>query len=285
VKPRVVIIVLNWNGKELTLACIDSLMQSTYENASILLVDNASNDGTIEAVRDRFGEAVEIIRNDSNLGFARGNNVGIEAALRNDAEFIMLLNNDTVVDATLVTSLVDAMTRSPGVGIAGPKIYYFDPPDCIWFAGGEVFLWRGTARHTGIREKDHGQYDRERDVDYITGCAMMVRRAVVESIGTLDHAYTAYFEDTDFCMRARRAGYAIRFVPAGKVWHKISQSTGGQIGPRKISLKFRSSVRFFGRYARARHWLTIPFFFAADALRIAALVLTGRIRDTGGGSP
>ncbi|MBI4719877.1 MAG: glycosyltransferase family 2 protein [Chitinivibrionia bacterium] len=284
-KPFVAIIVLSWNGKELTLACLDSLLGLAYENAKILLVDNASTDGTVEAVRKRFGGSVEIIRNAANLGFARGNNAGIEEALRRNADFILLLNNDTVVDAMLIDHLVGAMVRSPGIGIAGPKIYYFDPPDRIWFAGGEVFLWRGTAKHAGIRRRDRGQYDEERDVGYVTGCALMVRRAVVESIGMLDPSYRAYFEDTDFCMRAKRAGFGIRYVPHGKVWHKISRSTGGQIGFRKISLKLRSTIRFFGRYARPYHWLTIPFFFAADAVRIAALVLSGRIRDASGEQP
>lgn len=278
-KPSVAIIVLTWNGKELTLDCLDSLSHLTYENRTVYLVDNASVDGTAEAVRERFGDAVIMIRNKTNLGFSKGNNAGIEAALGNGHDFVLLLNNDTVVDPSLITHLVDAMERSPGTGIAGPKIYYHTPSDHIWFAGGEVFLWRGVARHIGIRDKDTGQYNEEREVDYITGCALMARRAVFERIGMLDHSYRAYFEDTDFCMRARRSGFGIRYVPGAVVWHKISQSTGGQVSRRKIAVKLRSTLRFFGRYARPWHWLTIPFFFAIDAGRILVMVAAGKIKD------
>ncbi len=109
----------------------------------------------------------------------------------------------------------------------------------------------------------------------------MTRVEVIDRIGALDGSYTAYYEDADFCMRARRAGFRIRYVPTGKVWHRISASTGGQLGRRKIARKFRSTWKFFRRYARPYHWLTIPFFFVADVIRIVVLALSGNIRDTG----
>ena len=277
---RVAIIVLNWNGKSLTLECLDSLQVLDYPSAEIMVVDNASTDGSVEAIRERYGDNITVIANESNLGFSQGNNVGIERALRDGADFILLLNNDTVVDPQLVTHLVDPLIAEPKIGISGPKIYYYDPPDQIWFAGGEVFLGRGITRHVGIRETDTGQFDRRADTDYITGCALMAGRAVFEKVGLLDPSYRAYFEDTDFCMRARRAGFRIVYVPEGKVWHKVSASTGGQMSRQKIVRKFHSSWRFFGRHARPYHWLSIPLFFAFDVLRIAFLVTFGRIRNT-----
>lgn len=282
ISPRVAVIVLTWNGRALTLDCLESLAAVTTPNVRVILVDNASTDGTVAAVRDRFGETVEIIENAANLGFARGNNAGIQRALDDEFEFILLLNNDTIVAEDFIDALIAPL--SGNVGITGPKIFYYTPRDQIWFAGGQVFLGRGTARHIGIRERDHGQYDEARRVDYISGCALMARREVFEREGLLDPGYRAYFEDVDLCMRAARAGYDILYVPAARVWHRISASTGGQISRRKIVTKFRSSLRFFGRYARPYHWLTIPFFFTIDALRIAGLVLTGRIRDASGGN-
>lgn len=279
--PKVAIIVLAWNGKALTLSCLSSLAKLDYENTTIILVDNASTDGTVEAVRESFGESIRIIENIANLGFSRGNNVGIEAALKDGADYILLLNNDTIVDEKLATHLVDAMLRHPGVGIAGPKIYYHGAPDVIWSAGGEVSLWRRSATHRGIRERDLGQYDDTREVDYVTGCALMAARDVFARIGMLDPSFKAYFEDTDFCMRARHAGYRILYIPQGKVWHKISQSTGGQISFRKIALKLLSTFRFCRRYARPYHWLAIPFFFFLDVLRIIFLIAVGKIRNTG----
>ncbi len=277
--PRVAVIVLTWNGRMLTMECLQSLVNMNYPEKEIILVDNGSNDGTEDAVRSKYGDAVTVIQNGHNLGFSRGNNRGIEYARRRGAGLILLLNNDTAVDPDIVGRLVDAIGSAPNIGIAGPKIYYHDPPDCIWFAGGKISLWKGTARHRGIREKDSGQYDSPCEIDYVTGCAMMIKTGVIAEIGLLDPAFEAYFEDTDLCMRARAAGYRIVYAPKAKVWHKISQSTGGQLSRKKIAMKLRSSFLFFKRYAKPYHWLVIPIFFFIDAVRILCLVSAGRIKD------
>ena len=281
----IAIIVLNWNGRDLTLDCLRSLAAVTTPLVRIILVDNASTDGSSDAVRQHYGSRVTLIENAQNLGFAAGNNVGIRRALDDGADFILLLNNDTVVAPDFVEHLHRPMLSSPDIGITAPKIYYAEPKNQIWFAGGELSMWRGIARHTGIRETDRGQYDQERDIDYATGCAFLVRRAVLEKIGDLDPGYRAYFEDADFCVRARRAGFRIRYIPAAHVWHRISASTGGQLSRRKAGRKLASSRRFFGRYARPYHWVTIPFFFVLDVIRIGGLVLAGRIRDTNPHTP
>ena len=277
-KPSVAIIVLTWNGRQLTLDCLRSLESVETPNTRAILVDNASSDGTVAAVRERYGDRIDIIENPSNQGFAAGNNVGIRRALESSADFILLLNNDTFVAPDFVDQLLRPFADA-GVGIVAPKIYYAEPRDQIWFAGGEISLWRGIARHIGIRETDRGQYDRERDIDYATGCAMLVRREVFEKVGDLDPSYEAYFEDADFSLRARDAGFRIRYAPASKVWHRISASTGGQLSRRKARRKLASARRFFTRHARPWHWATIPFFFVLDVIRIGGLVLTGRIRD------
>jgi GT2 family glycosyltransferase len=282
--PSIAVIVLTWNGRDLTLDCLRSLEAVATPGARALVVDNASTDGTVAAVRERYGERVAIIENSANLGFAAGNNVAIRRALADGADFILLLNNDTIVAPDFIDAMLAPMSDD-AVGITAPKIYYAEPRNQIWFAGGEIFLWRGTARHIGIREIDRGQYDRERDIDYATGCAMLVRRDVFERVGELDPAYRAYFEDADFCVRAREAGYRIRYAPASKVWHRISASTGGQLSRRKVSRKLASTRRFFTRHARPWHWVTIPFFFGLDVIRIGGLVLAGRIRDAEPQSP
>ena len=279
--PAIAVIVLTWNGRDLTLDCLDSLARVATPGVRVIVVDNASADGTAEAIRARFGADVTVLSNPSNLGYAAGNNAGIERALNDGADLILLLNNDTVVDPAFIDELVRGLAAAPGAGIVGPKTYYASPPDRIWFAGGEVSLWRGTARHIGIRQTDRGQYDTPRDVDYVSGCALLARREVFDRIGMLDTAYRAYFEDTDFCMRAARAGFRIRYVPAAKVWHRISASTGGQLSRRKATRKLASAWRFFRTYARPWHWLTIPLLFVADVLRVGFLVLAGRIRDNG----
>jgi hypothetical protein len=277
--PSIAVIVLTWNGRDLTLDCLRSLASITTPGVRTLVVDNASTDGTVEAIFARHGDRVTILQNAANLGFAAGNNAGIHRALEDGAAYILLLNNDTLVAPDFLAELLRPMQGDPTVGITAPKIFYAEPRDQIWFAGGEISLWRGTARHIGIRETDRGQHDRPREIDYATGCALFARREVFERVGDLDPAYRAYFEDADFCLRARAAGFRIRYVPTAKVWHRISASTGGQLSRRKISRKLASARRFFARHARPYHWATIPFFFVLDVLRIAGLVLTGRIRD------
>jgi len=278
--PSVAVVILTWNGKALTLDCLRSLEAVTTSDVRVMVVDNASTDGTIDAVRARYGERVSIVVNSSNLGFAGGNNVGIRKALDDGARFVLLLNNDTTVDPALIEELLGPMRESSAIGIAAPKIYYAQPVDRIWYAGGEISFWKGTARHVGIRQVDRGQYDEPRDVAYATGCALMVRREVFERVGYLDQSYRAYFEDADLCMRARRAGFRIRYLPRARVWHRISASTGGQLSRAKVRRKLASSLRFFRAYAQPFHWLTIPLFFVLDVLRITGLVLVGRIRDT-----
>jgi GT2 family glycosyltransferase len=278
--PKVAVIVLSWNGKELTLACIESLTASDYPHLDIYLVDNASTDGTVESVEAAFGEQIRLIVNHENLGFAGGNNVGIRQALEEGAEYVLLLNNDTTVARDMISQMVTAAGRNPRMGIFGPKIFYESPPDQIWFAGGDVLLARGVTRHIGIREKDRGQYDIAREVSYASGCALMVRRDVIDEIGVLDETYEMYFEDTDFCMRAQLAGFGCYYVPLGRMWHKISPSTGGQMSRRKINRKLKSSWIFFRRYAKPHHWITIPIFFIIDAVRIVLLIAAGKIRNT-----
>lgn len=273
----IAVIILTWNGKDLTVECLRSFAAVKTPHLRLFVVDNGSTDGTVAAVKAIGDARVILIENGANLGFAAGNNVGIRRALDDGAGFVLLLNNDTVVDPSFIDRLLDAMNEVPGIGIAGPKIYYFEPPDRIWFAGGEVSMWRGTARHIGIREVDRGQYDRARDCDYVSGCALLARREVFEQVGLLDPGYRAYFEDTDFCVRAARAGYRIRYVPGAKVWHRISASTGGQLSRRKVSRKLASSIRFFAAHARPYHWITIPLFFGLDVVRIGLLVVTGRV--------
>ncbi len=126
--PVVAIIVLTWNGRDLTLACIDSLAAVGTPGVRIVLVDNASTDGTVAAVRDRYADRVTIVETGANLGFAGGNNAGIERALTDGADFVLLLNNDTVVDPAFVDELLRPMLAAPAIGIAGPKIYYENPP-------------------------------------------------------------------------------------------------------------------------------------------------------------
>lgn len=224
--PLVYVIVLSWNGRDDTLACIASLRKAAYVNARILVVDNGSTDGSEVAVRERFPE-VEVVQTGENLGYTGGNNVGIRRALAAGAEHVVLLNNDTEVDPNFLGALVDAARLDPGAGMLCSKVYFFDPPDRIWFAGASFHPWIGWGRHRGHGETDRGQYDRVGSTRRATGCAVLVTRVLCERVGLLREEYFAYCEDLDWSLRARQAGFEIAFVPGSRVWHKVSRSTGG----------------------------------------------------------
>jgi GT2 family glycosyltransferase len=221
-QPAVSIIVLNYNGREDTLACIRSLEHLMYPNAEVIVVDNASSDGSAEAIRSAHPK-VTLIETGANLGFTGGNNVGIRYALDHGADYVMLLNNDTVVAPDLIDQMVKIMEADKTIGVTGPTIYYFSAPDTIWSAGGTIDWRRGVTSMIGLNEADKSQYGScPRPVDFVTGCALMVRREVWERAGLLDDQFFMYYEETEWCVRASRAGYKIMHIPEAMLWHKIS---------------------------------------------------------------
>lgn len=221
VTPRVAIIVLNWNGLVDTLECLESLAGLDYPSFEVVVVDNGSTDGAVEAVRTCFPQ-VTLIENGENLGFTGGNNVGLRHALLQEADYVLLLNNDTEVAPDFLRCLVEAMEADPRVGIAGPTVCYYERPDLIWSAGGAIDWRRGRTWMVGLNTADAGQFgDLPRPVDFVTGCAMLVKREVVERVGLLDERFFAYYEEAEWCVRAQRAGFSIIHVPQAKVWHKI----------------------------------------------------------------
>ncbi len=269
--PVVSIIILNWNRKDDTISLLQSIGKVSYPNFLLILVDNASSDGTVDAVKEKF-PFVKIIPNSENLRFAGGNNVGIEYALQTKTDYVLLLNNDTIVDPNFLSKLVEYAEGNNDVGIGGPKIFYYYDQRRIWFAGGKIDYWKGWISHIGIREVDHGQYDSAREVDYITGCCMLVKREVIEKIGKLDESYFIYGEDSDWCIRAKRAGYSLVYVPSSIIWHKVSASSGGNLSWFKNWNKLRSQLRLMARYAKWYNWLTIPFGLVINIFAAAVSV-------------
>lgn len=259
-KPLVWIIVVNWNGKADTLACLASLRKISYPLRHILVVDNASADGSVEAIRAQFPE-VEVLVNERNERFARANNQGMQKALAAGADLVLLLNNDTEVAPDFLDHLVSAAASRPEVGMVAPKIYYHHDQQLIWFAGGRINLWTGHVSHRGLRQHDFPpKYDLPEAVDFLTGCAILAKRECLEMVkihideGYLDEGYFMYIEDVDLCWRARKAGFVCLYQPAAKIWHKVSASTSGQF---KVYHKVRSNFQFFKTYAKWYHWPTI----------------------------
>ncbi len=136
--PRILVLILTWNGRELTEACLDSVLRLEGPTCHVLVVDNASSDDTVTALAARYGDRITVVRNDRNLLFAGGMNVGLQRAMDSGYEFVLLLNNDVVLDPAMARELVAALDEDARIAAAGPKIYYFDRPQVLWFAGGEL---------------------------------------------------------------------------------------------------------------------------------------------------
>lgn len=217
--PKIAIIILNWNGKEDTIECLESLKHITYPNYEILLVDNGSTDGSVECLRERYPE-MEIIENGENLGFAEGNNVAIRKAMENNTDYLLLLNNDTIVDSNFLTELVQAAESSHEIGIIGPKIYFYNDITRIQSIGGLVNRYTGRTPLIGCNINDVGQFDEKRDVDYVSGCALLIKTSVIEKIGVLCSDYFAYYEEVEWCIQAKKYGYRVVNVPTAHIWHK-----------------------------------------------------------------
>jgi hypothetical protein len=220
-KPRVAIVVLNWNNWRDTAECLASLQHLDYPNYEVVVVDNGSTDGSPERIHDRFPD-VTVLENGANLGYAGGNNVGLRYALARGAEGVLLLNDDTEVAPDLLSRLVEGTESEERVAAAGPTIYYYDPPHLIWSAGGRIDSRRGRTSILSLDEADYGQLgDEPREVDFATGCALWMSRQALRRVGLLDERFFAYFEEIEWCARARRAGFRVLHVPLAHVWHKV----------------------------------------------------------------
>jgi GT2 family glycosyltransferase len=225
-RPKVTIILVNLNGYEDTRDCLESLERMCYPNFDVIVVDNGSSDDSSARLRRKFPN-IKLFASKENLGISWGRNLGFEHALDNGADYILLLDNDTVVDPSFLTHLVQVGESDPGSGILGPKIFYAAEPKRIWYAGGVVKYGRGSCDHIGKDQLDQdGKFSRIEDTGFISGCASLVKSTVVREIGLLDEKLFIYWEDNDFCMRARNAGYRCVFVPTARVWHKVSRTCG-----------------------------------------------------------
>lgn len=265
--PSVAVVIVNWNGRDDTLSCLKSLsVLHTTHDISVYVVDNGSDDGLVEILETSY-PWVYVRALQTNIGFAGGNNVGIQQALEDGLEYIWLLNNDTVVD-TDALSILDGF-QDPAVGACGSKIYFMkgreyhkdryekkDLGKVLWYAGGVIDWQNMYASHRGVDEVDHGQYDEMEETPYITGCSMIVRSDVVRSIGMLDESYFMYFEDLEYCLRMHTKGFRTVYVPSSVIWHKNAASSGG-------------SGSAFHQYYQTRNRIVLGLQYAPVRTKIA----------------
>lgn len=267
--PLVCIIILNWNGWQDTIACVESCGTLSWPDYRIIIVDNNSSDGSEERLRQNFPD-LEIIQTGENLGFAGGNNAGIRRAFEHGADYVWLLNNDTVVEPLSLTTMVNALDNSPSAAIAGSMVYYHDSRNKIWFAGGIWEKGRLRLRHRGAYELDEGQFNEICAMGSVTGCSMLIRASALRDMGLLDESYFLYWEDTELCARAGRNNYKVIFVPSSHIWHKISSTTQA-----RSELQYYYHTRNGLHFLRDHDPLRIPLFLFYLTADVAVARLQG----------
>lgn len=264
------IVILNFNGKSDTLDCINSFHKNAISyNASIIVVDNGSRDDSVSAIKSKFPEVI-VLENNTNLGFSQGNNVGIDYAIKQGATYILIINNDTLLDKNLFKELLKVIKSDNLIGIAVPKIYFAkgfefhkdrykkdELGNVIWYAGG-IMDWNNVIGfHRGVDQVDRGQYEKIEETTFATGNCMFVKKEVFEKIGFFDKRYFLYYEDNDFSMRVKKAGFKIMYSPKACIWHKNASSSGGSGSSLQDYYITRNRLLFGMRYAPIRARLAL----------------------------
>ena len=233
-----------------------TLSEQTYNNFVLYLVDNNSSDLSVRKGKE-YAENVQFeckwLLQKENKGVAEGNNIGIKAALTDGCDYILLSNNDIVLQKDTIERLMEGM-RSMNVSMASPKIYYWDDPQKLWMAGGG-FLWlQFTNYHCGIGEQDKGQYDERKLIEYSPTCFMLIERSVFSRVGFMNPAYFVYYDDTDFIWRALKlCKEKLAYIPESVLWHKVSSCTGGSQSDFSIRYLERNHLLFALKYGRTFH--------------------------------
>ncbi len=259
--PRVACIVLNYNGKDITLQALASLSEMTYPAFDLIHVDNGSSDGSFEAVAEAFPDVIQV-RVEENQGPTHGLNRGLLAGLEGDYEYLMSLNNDIEADPEMLTEMVCLAESDPSIGCVGPKAFYFWDRERIWSAGGIIRFKESVTKERGNKALDRGQFDQDVEVDYLNGCAILMRRSVVDEIGIWDPIFNLAVEDADWCMRAKQRGYRCMYAHRSVLYHMVSTSAGGYVA-RRTFYTGRANAIFVRRYGGWFQWLTFVLFSVA----------------------
>lgn len=273
--PKVVIVILNWNQLDDTSECLKSLRTLDYLNYHTIVVDNGSEDGSDEGIAREFPE-VTLIRNENNLGFVGGNNVGIERALDSGGDYIFVLNNDTVVDPRVLSELVDVAEADPSIAIAGPQMFYHDEPDELWFLRASLKWPLAEMTLWNQREKRPFEEGVVFDTDFIAGAGMLIRSSAIRELGAFDPFFFIYWEDVELCVRYARAGHELKTVSSAKLWHKVSRSaTAGRTAQYLMARNQLYLCRKYGGFWQ--FWFRVV---PTNLVRLLGRLVTSRFRGS-----
>lgn len=268
--PSILIIILNWQQPALTLACVKAVQAMRGPSFDILLIDNGSQDDSVEIFRKELPDH-HLLAAPKNLGFAGGCNIGLNHAIDNNYDYALLLNNDAFPDAEMLEYLIAEAKND--VGLASPKILYHSEPDVINFGGGRQHHSLLELRDPGANKKDGPEWQETKEVDYLWGTCWLVNLAALQKVGLLDENFFMYYEDLDWSIRFRQAGYRLLWIGKAKLYHQESRSTGGTDSPLRRYYLARSSVIFFRRYAHLGQPIIIFCFRFGSAIKMVTRLL------------
>jgi len=255
--PSVYIIIVNWNGLNDTSECIKSIQNISYKDYNIIVIDNGSNKDESKELSIRFPEVITL-RSEKNLGFSGGCNLGIRYSLEKNADYILLINNDTVVEKDFLEILIDNAVKNSSIGLAVPKINYYSKRSNIWYAGGYISKLRGAAVTKGKGKRDN-LYNENKYVTFATACCLLIDKRVINDVGLMDEKYFLYLEDADYSVRSYRSGYKILFVANSKIYHKINKSTLKENNFIPLYYNTRNRLIFVKKFYKNLFYLSLTY--------------------------
>lgn len=257
-QPFVSIVIPTHNRLDETLDCVNSLERMTYSNFEIIVIDDGSTDGTAEVLKHEHPD-VKVLLGDGNLWWSGSTNLGIRESLKRNCDYILTLNQDSVVDPPMLSTMVRA-SQENAMALIGAKVYYHHQPNKIWFAGGKVRGKIWNLYVVGHGEEDRGQYDVPMEIDWLTGMGMLIKSSVFEKVGLMDEqAFPQHYGDADFSMRAKKEGFKLLYEPSARIWHKV-----GEYDPkvRHTQPSLREIVKDFGRKSTNKDLCIVWRFYA-----------------------
>lgn len=278
--PLVYIVLVNYNTYRETIECVNSLKKIQYRRYKIIIVENGSNNNSIEELKKEANDCI-IIESKKNLGFAGANNLAIKYSVQQNADYVLLLNNDTLVEKDFLNKMLKSIQNENNVGIVGSKIKYYADKSKIWFGGGEIDWFKFIGVNLEMRNYDNGQCDVEKEIDFMTGCCMLIKKDVFIKCGLLSEEYFMYFEDVDFCVKVREEGYKIIYNPKAVIYHKVGLSGGGEESPFALKWCTRNRLFFMNKYSykvnKISFILSKCYFYCTRGVRYIQYILKGEI--------
>jgi len=250
--PHIKLLILNWNGSDLTSQCLASVEKLSYDSYSTMVIDNGSSDDSIASIHEN--------------GFGPAYNLAFKHLQFSKSEFYLIINNDTTVEPNLLEKLLEGVDIFGAEHLYCPMIHYLDYPNKIWFAGGKVNLKMGQLTHAGIRQENKGQYSEISKTGYVTGCCILTSSETIYKLNGFDENFNMYAEDVDLCLRGKIMGINSIFVPEAKIYHKVSASIGGEFSISKLKHKLKSIKQLMWKHcAKAEVLRGFPLYLLRNS--------------------